>query len=492
MVSTPVTRPVTVTSFEVDSDQLVQQAGDDRPSSASRLWVSEPARASGLEEEPTLDEVQLDFTPFRLELLGARVEADHVEADASFEHQPDGPSHGGPQEATVVPSVVRALGLFASAFDTAARAVGAAALTGRLPPLSLASERHSPPSASSVRLASFWYGSVDVREPELRLSAPRVRADLFADTGPGKLLGNLLAEVARFLLGQNFGGLGALLGQLLNGMLTFARISLQSLKLLFIDVTSYLAALAASSGPGHGFAASGTVTVRASAWFQLALSLGSSGTGPDNVPSGGGPGRATAWGPMPSIGGSLGMGLDNAPSGGGPGRAAAWGPVPSSRGGSGAGPNTTSSGGGPVKASAWGLTSSGGGGAGAGQDADKPDPGSKQKEGDSSDEDSPLEDDNPLPRVLPEIGLREEGRPPVRQPEPEGEQSDGEGKLLTEPEQQENEVSLHTLQVTVVLIGARLEQWRADRATVVATERAGRTSRPARPKMRWLGGFPRG
>jgi hypothetical protein len=375
------------------------------------------------------------------------------------------------------------------------------------------------------------------------VSVPKVRVDVFVHTSPGNPLSKLLADVSQFLsrLGENSGGFGALIDQLLDGLLALAQISLAGLELLFIDASNFLAGLVSGFGPGNAIAASGAGTASVSALLLMPPPGRGSGASPDNAASGVGSVRASArgrmlffgggsgagldttvsgartvmaQGQMPPFEGGSGAGLDNVASGGGvrvsaTARASTQEPMPVFGGGSGAGQDNAASGGGAPKGSAQGQTSifrggqaaglntavsgSGaarasarlqmpffGGGSGGGRNVDNADPvpkkgpvSKKKKAEDSSDDGFLPEGGDPLPSILPDVGVTEESRPPVAPPEPEGRTSDGASQLSSGPEQRGSEVGLLILQVTVALIGGQSEQRRAVRASVVTTERSG-------------------
>jgi len=199
-VATPATGAWTVTNFTVNNARLDQQAGTLDLADAGGLLSSLPDQAYGLASQS--DVVHMDLKPFGLELNGIRVQASQVSLNASVAHPP---GLFESQWATVMSAVERVLGLFAAALDTAARAVGRAALAIHLPPaLVNYFDRLYPPG--TVHVFGWSYGPLSFREPGIGVSVPTLRVDLYADTGPGKTLGNILAAMTRIIV-EGGGGL---------------------------------------------------------------------------------------------------------------------------------------------------------------------------------------------------------------------------------------------------------------------------------------------
>jgi len=201
-MSTSATGALSVTSFAVDNTRLNQQALDVGLSDADGFWSSLLDQQSALTTPSNSDVVHVDLKPFGLELQGIRVQVSQLSLNASFAHPP---GLFEAQWSAVMSAVERVVGLLAAALDTAARAVGRAALAIHLPPALVNFFDHLWPPGT-VHVFGWSHGPLDLQEPGLDLSAPGFRVDVYADTGPGKTLGNILAALTR-VIAEGGGGI---------------------------------------------------------------------------------------------------------------------------------------------------------------------------------------------------------------------------------------------------------------------------------------------
>jgi hypothetical protein len=384
---------MTVTNLAVDNDRLNQLAGSIRLPDGTPLTFSAPGQVDGVASTRTRDVMHLAFAPLSLDVLGARVEASHVELTASFEHGPGNPLSGG-QGGSPLTAILQTVGQVASAFGNALRAIGAFVPTLHLPPsLGQALQGLTPPIPSTTLLSHFRLNSINFDFSGLFLSVSSFVVDAFADTGPGKVLGNLFAEVDKH--GGNFEGMGALMGHILNGMPIPNMATADLRKAAMAKATTPTADDPAAATPTH-------------------------------------PGKKSRAGTSSSTGSGGSQDSSSKP------KVSRVIPVPE--------PRRPAPPGNPVIAS---LPPDMGGGT---KPQDTPPPPKQAKE--KSENDDPLsDDDSPLPSVLPEIGLPEESGQPVAQNGTGFDGLDGTGDLSGKLEQQTNKVGRQILSMTVIPAG---------------------------------------
>jgi hypothetical protein len=379
--ATPQTGSLTVTNFGVDNDQLTQLAGTLPLPDGTPLSFDAPVQTDGVQSTGTRDVMHLALSPLSLDVLGARLEASGAEVTATFEHAA-GSVFSGVESA--LSAIVRTAGQVALAFGSAVRAVGAVAPALYLPSwLSQSLEALTPPTASTILLSHFQLGPLNLSYPGLSLSVSSFVVDAFADTGPGKPLGNLFATVGS--RGGNLGGMGALMDDILSRRPSPTTPS----------AVTPAAAQPTEDMPTHPGTKSPAGT----------SSSGGAGGSQDSHPKS--PFSDRILYPQPSR------------------------PVP------------------PAGVLVASFPPDLGGGA---RPHDAPPP--PKRAADDAENDDPLsDDDNPLPSVLPDIGLPDEGDQPGAQNGIAFKGPGGNGELSSEPEQQAHSSSQEILSMTVIPAG---------------------------------------
>jgi hypothetical protein len=248
-VATPLTGPLAITRFDVDNAKLGQLTSNLQVPDSPPVWLAAPTIPDDLQSASGPGVVQVVIAPVRLEWLGLRIETGLIQVTATVEHL------GGKLLARVEEILASVARTFAQVVSLVAAKLIAAAeyLVSLLPPLWLrALGRLAPHTPVTAQLAHYQVGPVtagyqaswhvgsgmslgtesqlgldqqsvggndhetqslsEVEQSPLAqnivsvgesghqaqtLSVSKVTVDVYADTGPDKPLGNVLVEADR-------------------------------------------------------------------------------------------------------------------------------------------------------------------------------------------------------------------------------------------------------------------------------------------------------
>jgi hypothetical protein len=219
-VTTSWTGPITFTNFQIDSEQLNQLASNITLPDGGSPYVSPYLQAIDIQTTSAFDLIHFILEPITLDLLGVNVVMSGVDMTMGFQDAPGSPSWTGDVAASAISIVSRALDLFASGLGLVARKAQEIAAGFALPAgLSGVLQQVAPPAGETIPITQYQVPATASDSQTFTVSIARgAMVNVSATTGPAELLGNLLAE-ALYLENSGYANLKAVLARYLSDLL---------------------------------------------------------------------------------------------------------------------------------------------------------------------------------------------------------------------------------------------------------------------------------